>query len=412
MEKKFEFDPAKLSKYVGVVVSILLVIFDVVICVQYATVKYDVWLLVTLVVSCFVLDVLCLVEILKVKTLKAHIALYILDFLLLLVISTIAGSTYLSALYCVILSLFYSNVDDFRSKLAVFIASCVAYVATFAVGWVIIHTGVSADVAAIEILSGCILGLVIILAHFVVANFLLHYARTNMRLTAALKEADENKSKLKEAYEQLSETAMFEERNRIARDIHDNAGHSMTAVIMQTEAAKVLIDTNPEEAKARIISANIQAKNALEQMRDSVHLLAGREGERRVKEELEEIIAQTMDGTDVKVRSDIDDAEVSIYGRRFLANSLKECFANGLRHGKATAFYVELKANRGEVTLIVSDNGTGLSEDFKEGYGIRGMRDSAAALGGSIRYESEDGEGFEMYIRLPEDKGKEETKND
>jgi signal transduction histidine kinase len=276
-------------------------------------------------------------------------------------------------------------------------------VATFVIGWVINHAGESAYESAIKIFSGCLLGVIVITVHFFVTLFLLRFYRTNLRLTKALKEADESKAALKQAYEQLSETAVYEERNRIARDIHDNAGHSMTAVIMQTEAAKILIDTNPEEAKSRIISANIQAKNALDQMRESVHLLAGRSQISTIKEEAEEIIAQTIDGTDVKIRSDIEDVQLANEKRRFILNSLKECFANGLRHGGATAFYVELKEQNCNVTLTVTDNGTGLSRDFKEGFGIKGMREKAMSFGGSIRYESEDGDGLEMCVALPKD---------
>jgi signal transduction histidine kinase len=271
------------------------------------------------------------------------------------------------------------------------------------IGWVINHVGTPTYDTALTVFSGCLLGVIVITIHFFVTLFLLRFYRTNLRLTKALKEADESKAALKTAYEQLSETAVYEERNRIARDIHDNAGHSMTAVIMQTEAAKILIDTNPDEAKQRIISANIQAKNALDQMRESVHLLAGRNQISTIKEEIEEIIAQTIDGTDVKVRSDLDDVQLSGEKRRFILNSLKECFANGLRHGGATAFYVELKENEGQVKLTVSDNGEGLPDDFEEGFGMRGMREKASALGGYIQYESEKGDGLEMCVVVPKD---------
>jgi signal transduction histidine kinase len=138
-------------------------------------------------------------------------------------------------------------------------------------------------------------------------------------------------------------------------------------------------------------------------MRESVHLLAGRNQTATIKEEAEEIIAQTIDGTGVKIRSDISDVPLSDEKRRFIFNSLKECFANGLRHGGATAFYVELKDDEGQIVLTVSDNGAGLPDDFKEGFGLRGMREKAAAFGGSIRYESEKGDGLEICLTLPKD---------
>ena len=175
----------------------------------------------------------------------------------------------------------------------------------------------------------------------------------------------------------------------------------MTTVIMQTEAAKLLIDDNPAEAKNRIISANIQARNALEQMRQSVHLLAGREQTRSLKEEVQEIIAQTIDGTDIKARYDMCEVQTDPDSFRFICNAVKELLANGIRHGGATAFYIELKQVFGEIQLIISDNGSGVSGEIEEGFGLKGMREKAEALGGKCMYTSEQGEGFEADITLP-----------
>jgi signal transduction histidine kinase len=199
----------------------------------------------------------------------------------------------------------------------------------------------------------------------------------------------------------LAETAVFQERNRIAKDIHDNAGHSMTTVIMQTEAAKLLIDTNPEEAKNSIISANIQARNALEQMRESVHLLAGRTSGLSLREEIEEIIAQTMDGTNLKVRYDLDDIALSEEKSRFVCNSVKECLANGIRHGKATAFYVEMKKEGNMASIFISDNGSGMEGEVVYGFGLRVMKEKCEGFGGSLSITSEAGEGCEVEIQLP-----------
>lgn len=421
MENRFKkiFEPDNFAKYVGFIVGVLLIVFESIICVQYISLHPNGWLIATVVCCCVLMDIFCIANMFAVKKIKVRIVLYGFDFLCLLVICTITGSSYLSALYCIILSQFYVNVDDFLSKIAVYVVSCIAYIATFVIGWVLNHIGSSAFESAVYIASGSLVGVLILTAHFFIAAFLIHYYRTNLRLTQALKEADESRTRLKEVYEQLSETAVYEERNRIARDIHDNAGHSMTAVIMQTEAAKILIDSNPEEAKQKIVSANIQAKNALEQMRESVHLLAGREESRTVKTELEEIIAQTIDGAGVKIKCNLDDAPLAAEKQRFICNSLKECIANGLRHGGATAFYVEFRAEEQKITLTVSDNGSGLAGDFREGFGIRGLREKAVSFGGSIRYGSEDGDGFEISVELPADKaenkttvGKEEKKND
>ena len=252
-----------------------------------------------------------------------------------------------------------------------------------------------------RILGDVIFGLVVLAIHFFVTGFILKFYSNYVKLRVALKEADERKAQLKEAYEQLSETAVYEERNRIAKDIHDNAGHSMTTVIMQTEAAKLLIESNPDEAKSRIISANIQAKNALEQMRESVHLLAGRQQTRTLKEEIESIIAQTIDGTELKIRCDLEDVPAGTGEHRFICNSVKECLVNGIKHGKATAFYVEMKKIGEMLNVLISDNGRGAPEGFSEGFGLKGIRHNVEAFGGSCSFSCTDDEGFEVEISLP-----------
>ena len=121
------------------------------------------------------------------------------------------------------------------------------------------------------------------------------------------------------------------------------------------------------------------------------------------KEEVEEILAQTMDGTEIKIRFDVADLTLSSAKHRFITNSLKECLANGMRHGGANAFYVELSEEGEWVTLTVSDNGSGLPSDFKEGYGLKGIREKALQFGGGIVYASEPDDGCEIKIRIKSD---------
>ena len=392
----------KFTRIFGACIGLILIVLEMIICAQYISLdpRPDSWRIWLLIGSSVAIAVLYFVEFYAIKTIKARIAVYCFDYVFLLIICVLTGSAYLAGLYGVILSQLYINVEEMKTKIIVLVITCVIFILTCVVGLFINRMRVVTFPEIIDLASACLVGLIILALHFAVVNFLLAFYRNNLKLTKALKEADENKKQLEQAYEQLEETAVFQERNRIARDIHDNAGHSMTSVIMQTEAAKLLIDNNPEEAKSKIISANIQAKNALEQMRESVHLLAGRNASRSLKEEIEEILAQTMDGTDIIIRYDIADIQLSGDRRRFVANSLKECLSNGMRHGGASAFYVELGASGDNVSLIVSDNGSGLPEDFKEGFGLRGIREKATQFGGGIVFESESGDGCEIKITI------------
>ena len=324
------------------------------------------------------------------------------DSVCVLLLCVFTGNTYLSTLYCLVLTQIYISIDGLRENLILFSVSCALFIISFVCGRILGASGSTVYESLVEIIGDSILGVAILAVHFAVVSFILKFYSNNQQLRSALNEADESKAQLEQAYKEISRTAVYEERNRIAKDIHDNAGHSMTTVIMQTEAAKLLIDSDPEEAKNRIISANIQAKNALEQMRESVHLLAGKTDMHSLKGEIEEIIAQTIDGTELKIRCNIEDAELDGEKSRFICNSVKECLVNGIRHGRATAFFVEMRKEFSSITLRISDNGSGAEGEIKEGFGLRGIREKAEKLGGRCSFSSEAGEGFETEITIPE----------
>ena len=398
----FKLNKSKVNDYIKISLIVILLAVEIVVCAQAYTLIGDEPLeFISLIVCCATLAVLEGVNQLAIKNFAAKMVLYGLDSALLLTICVLTGNSFLAALYCIVLTGCYMSVDRFRDRSVLFGTSCFLFVVSFIVGWVIQNAGADIYNSVVEILSGVLFGLLAILLDYIIVQFLIKFYNTNRELREAVKLADEKKAEAEAAHEQLTITKVFEERNRIARDIHDNAGHSLTTVIMQTEAAKLIIEDNPAEAKNRIISANIQAKNALEQLRESVHLLAGRQQIRPRREELGEIIAQTIDGTQIRARYDISEVKTSVEQYRYICNTVKELLANGIRHGNATAFYIELKQAGENINLLVSDNGSGVAGEVKEGYGLKGIRERAEALGGGCRYASEAEEGFETEIYLP-----------
>ncbi|MDE6441348.1 MAG: sensor histidine kinase [Clostridia bacterium] len=406
-EFKLNINNKHFVKYLKLILIGILMMIEILIGMQYAEryVSGGTELeLALMIISCTLLFVVVVIDSFIITRIWVRFIIFGAECLFLLSICAITANSYLYFLYCVVLTQFYISINDIKTNAILFGVSLGLYIVSFICSWVVVNRGASFFKSFVQILGDIVFGVSVITVHAAVTNFILKFYANNLHLRQALKEADESKAQLKDVYEQLSHTAVFEERNRIAKDIHDNAGHSLTTVIMQTEAAKLLIDSNPEEAKNRIISANIQAKNALDQMRESVHLFAGRANARTLKEEIEEVIAQTIDGTELKIRYDIDDVSVGVESFRFIINSTKESIANGLRHGKATAFYIELKKSLSGVSLLISDNGAGIDGDVKEGFGLKGMREKAEALGGKCDFSSEKGEGFEVEITLPLDK--------
>ena len=407
MDKNFKLSESRkhLVSSIKIVLISMLAIIEIIVCAQYATQyieKGRTGDLIAVIISCVLLVTFASIDSFAVKNLVVKYVFFGFDSVCVLLLCVFTGNTYLSTLYCLVLTQIYISIDGLRENLILFSVSCALFIISFVCGRILGASGSTVYESLVEIIGDSILGVAILAFHFAVVSFILKFYSNNQQLRSALNEADESKAQLEQAYKEISRTAVYEERNRIAKDIHDNAGHSMTTVIMQTEAAKLLIDSDPEEAKNRIISANIQAKNALEQMRESVHLLAGKTDMHSLKGEIEEIIAQTIDGTELKIRCNIEDAELDGEKSRFICNSVKECLVNGIRHGRATAFFVEMRKEFSSITLRISDNGSGAEGEIKEGFGLRGIREKAEKLGGRCSFSSEAGEGFETEITIPE----------
>ncbi len=354
------------------------------------------------------------VKIWALKTFLQKITCYVLDILCLVVLTIFTDGQLISTLYIVILSEFYLGQEKISGSIAMGAASIVIFLISRAVSGLV--NGDTLNIA--NLITGAFNDLLLMALHFFVFNFAIQIYRKNKELDSTLKELRESNGKLSAAYEELNESneklrvayghlqevTVLEERQRIAKDIHDTAGHSITTIVMQTEAAKLLIDSDPAEAKRRIAAANIQAKSALEELRESVHLLSGGTDRLTLKESLLNIIHESTDGTGIVIRADIEDIDLCDAKRRFLRNTLKEGISNGLRHGNATAFYFELRREGDKIMFLLSDNGSGMAiTKLREGFGLRGMSTRAEALGGSVRFETEKDEGFEIHITLPAD---------
>ncbi len=340
------------------------------------------------------------VKLWALKKFSEKIAFYVIDVLCLLVLTMFSDGSLISTLYIIILTEFYFSQPKLAASIAMWSASMVLFLVTFALTNTLKGIGFN----VISLVSAMLNDLLLIALHFFIFNFALRLSAKNREIAKTLEELNESNEKLRIAYRELQEITVLEERQRIAKDIHDTAGHSITTVIMQTEAARLVIDSDPEDAKRKISAANLQAKHALEELRESVHLLSGTRGEQTLRDLLLEIVHDSTDGTGIAVRTEIDDVRLCDAKRRLILNTLKEGISNGLRHGNATAFWFELKEEDGHVNFLLSDNGTGMEIGrLKEGFGLTGMHRRAESLGGDVWFETEPGEGFEIHMTLPLD---------
>ena len=206
--------------------------------------------------------------------------------------------------------------------------------------------------------------------------------------------------------------ARLMERENISRNIHNSVGHSITAAIMALDAAGVLYDVSPEDARKRMNDANARIRGSLESIRravrvldeDSVGITAG-----DLKCEMEDTIEKFEMDTGVRVVRNfaqlMDEIKIPHDHAVFLTGALQEMLVNGLRHGLASKFFVGLWGDSAHIRLVVSDNGTSDYDSLNEksrienGFGIRKMISYAEKCGGKAEFVN-DG-GFKGRIELP-----------
>lgn len=357
-------------------------------------------------IPCWYVLLPCIVTLLAENAMKIwaakqygyKIACYVLDILLLLTVTLFSDGTLISTFYVIILSEFYLRQKSLTGNIVMGACSLGLFLIMVAVKSSLRGEGLNVT----GIVTNAFNDVILFALHFLILNFTVQIYRRNGEMNAAIEELRVSHEKLRKLNEELKEITVLEERQRIAREIHDTAGHSLTTVIMQTEAARLVLDTDPEDAKRKIAAANLQARHALEELRESVHLLSGYSEKATLREELLSIIHASADGTGVTIRSEVDEAETDGELQRFLCDALKEGVSNGMRHGGATAFWFELHCTDGEIRFLLTDNGCGVRQGtLREGFGLASMRERAEKFGGKAQFVSEPGEGFEIHLSIP-----------
>jgi len=207
---------------------------------------------------------------------------------------------------------------------------------------------------------------------------------------------------------ELQELAVTVERMRIARDMHDKLGHTLTSLNVQLELTdKLLSQRELEQAKQSLGEARMLSKNSFQEVRAALHCI--RESDIDLQEATDALVTRT--GEQRPIDFDIDiagGAEFSPAARHHLFCLIQECITNVQKHSKATKVTISLKQDDGRARLVVEDNGVGIArsitrsiEGLDPGFGIRGMRERAESLGGEFRVTSAPGKGTRVEVVVP-----------
>ncbi len=197
---------------------------------------------------------------------------------------------------------------------------------------------------------------------------------------------------LKENYDsQIALNLRLEERRAIAQQIHDLLGHSMTASILQLEAATELLDEDPDRARSLLNSATGMLRQGIDQVREAVHQMRADVPALKAAEMRAMIDRFRLDSgivTDFSEEGSLDELPAGVW--QVLLGNLREALTNIIRHSGATQVGIRLQALPGVVRLEVRDNGRGC-ETPVEGMGIGGMRERVAEFGGNLLLQNDQG---------------------
>lgn len=186
------------------------------------------------------------------------------------------------------------------------------------------------------------------------------------------------------------EMAVVSERERVARDVHDVLGHSLTAISVKAELASRLIEVDGARAAAELTEVQTLAREALAEIRLTVSGLRAT----RIDDELE-VARDSLVAAGIEADLPADSDEVDVSNRIVLAWALREAVTNVVRHSGARRCVVTL----GPGTLVVTDDGVG--DTGVEGNGLRGLRERVSASGGTVTLGTgPGGRGHELRVEL------------
>ena len=229
----------------------------------------------------------------------------------------------------------------------------------------------------------------------------------NARVELA-RELREKAARLEKEQQERARLAVAEERARIAREMHDVVAHNLSVMVVQSSAARRMIDRNPERASEALASVEHTGREALAEMRRMLDMLRG-------ADEAPALAPQPsideLDGLVERAREAGLDVDLEVEGERRRVQSsvdlscfriVQEALSNTIQHADANHARVRLRYGPSSVEVDVTDDGRAVrAPDNGRGHGLVGMRERVAMLGGSLEAGYRPNGGFEVRATLP-----------
>jgi len=200
-------------------------------------------------------------------------------------------------------------------------------------------------------------------------------------------------AKLRMAHEEIEQLAKTAERERIARDMHDVLGHSLSLIVLKSELAGRLLASQPARAALEIAEIETAARQALAEVRRTI---TGYRSEGFASELTR--AAQVLETAGVRLNRPAKPPYLTPRHEATLSLVLREAVTNIVRHAGASECSIEVSTEKDRTQLVIADDGRG--DIRQEGNGLRGMRERVRELGGSLSLDSH--QGTRLHIELPQ----------
>jgi len=203
---------------------------------------------------------------------------------------------------------------------------------------------------------------------------------------------DRSLGKLRLANAEIEHLAKVAERERIARDLHDVLGHTLSVIILKSELAGKLIDRDPARARAEIADVEQTSRAALAEVRNTIRGYRAHSLDAEINN-----AKATLETAGVAVQAESAELPLTPAQESVVALVVREAVTNVVRHANARHCQLRLAPLNGTCLLEIQDDGRGGVQE--EGNGLRGMRERIEALGGTIRRETS--AGTKLIVQFP-----------
>jgi len=214
------------------------------------------------------------------------------------------------------------------------------------------------------------------------------------------KKQDQLEGELEHANKRISELVKLEERQRIARDLHDTVGQKLSLIGLKSDLAGKLLHKDLSRAESEIQDIRSTARIALKEVRELVTKMRGT----RLEDEVYNV-SQILAAAEIsyELSGDPKLQSTALLAENVLCMCMKEAVTNVVKHSQATHCYITIDTTADEVILTVHDDGIGMTFERSDnrGNGLRGMKERLEFVNGSLYIDTTDQVGTTLKLSVP-----------